>query len=43
MCRHSFAHSPADAGALKAALVPAADAAVAAAAAFAALSDGARS
>ena len=44
MFRHSFAHSPAIAGAPKAALVPASAAAVAAvAAADAALFDGARS
>ena len=45
MFRHSFAHGPAVAGALKAALVSAADALSAAAAAFfaAALPDGARS
>jgi hypothetical protein len=43
MFRHSFAHSPAAAGALKAALVLTAAAALVAAAADAALFDGARS
>jgi hypothetical protein len=43
MFRHSFAHSPASAGAPKAALVLAAAAALVAAAADAALFDGARS